>query len=811
MCLNLWYNVLMNQNESLQLDENPILPESRAFSEAVTAAYEELVPESFNFTWGNRVERFIQEGVGSLWNQFNQASTSEKVVYGGLIVAGGYVGYHLLRSAVDSMFNLGNWMSERINSIRQNSLELFLSITLGATVIGLVPLLYQGVARGNLSLSHIFQVWDDDGFQGLLDLLTENFPEGVRNMSEDVREFIRASIGSERFDAWFDTLDNETVTPVIPPVIPFSETPEVSVEEPLEPVEAVEDPNIAFTPSDLTSARWAEFVTNPSLENFTFFINSLVENEGGLVVREGRIWVVDEVGELFDLSRWATFQYGASVSDVLAAGEADPEARIGAYIFQYLRETPKFFIAASSLEFINLLRGRHASLFIRPAINSLTWGAWPVRLTGVALNYFGGTAAFVRFTRDGVIFLTRSGANLAKLTAQGSILLWQGGRFVAAEAARQVSRVAATRALSSAITQTYTRTIGRQVAHFTSRNFTSRLLGVAGWRGGATAAMWANDATVIGVLDDIVAVGLTAWLATDVYRLIQLTRSTLTFKRLITEQESLEITNLTALDVTTQARLDEIASDENFTEADAFEFLSSLPRAEFKIERVNGRHEEYLMVRGQILSVHIFAGDEELASFTEDDIETLSQELPPPVEFDRWEIDYHQRDEDLYAHYRLAFNYVLNETGWSALDYDIKDNQTIEVKRRDSQQAVFLHRVDENWFIGADRETSFDLFQAISMANLINRVEFILLSEIRLPSGEAPFYAQADGLYVARPGFDTTLLEGEDDSWYHQFYQGQLGLNPDIITGALNFRYQDSTRPQLQQNLDDYLQDFIPA
>ncbi len=809
MCLNLWYNGQMDQNELLPVVETEVLPPVQSFSDEVASYYEELVPRGLNFTWANRVETFIRQGVDSLWAQYNQASTAERIVYGGLAAVGAYVGFRILRSAVEGVFNLGSNLLDSISNIREDSISLILKLTLGATVIGLIPLLYQGIAAGNLSLSQLFEAWDDDGFEGLLSLLSEHFPEGVRAMSDDVRDFIRDTIGEERFDTWFGALEDGTPVPVVPPI----EEPIDPEEEPAElPTAApIEDPQIAFTPSDLTNERWNEFVQSPSLETFTLLINSLIENEGGVVVREGQIWLLDEVGELFDLSRWLTFQYGASIGDVVAAGEADPEATIGAYVFQYLRETPKFMVMASSLEFLNLLRGRHASLFIRLVMNGLTWGAWPLRLVGPAARLITGEAAFARFTRDGVVFLSRSGANLAKLTGQGAVLLWQGGRFVAAEAVRQVSRIAATRAIGSAIAQTYTRTLGRQVANFTSRTFTNRLLGVAGWRGTAAAAMWANDATVVGVLDDLVAVGLTAWLATDVYRLVQLTRSTMTFNRLMTEQESLGVVSITATDESTQARLTEFEADENFSEEDAFAFLSSLPRAEFSLERENGRREEYLMVRGQILSVHIYEGETLLASFTEEDVETLSQELPPPAEFSAWEIDYSLRDEDLFAHYRLAFNYVLNETGWSALDYEIRDNQTLEVKRRDSQQAVFLHREGENWFIGADRETSFDLFQAISMANLINRVEAILLSELRLPSGESPFYAEEDGLYVARPGFDTTILEGEDSSWYHQFYQGQLGLNPETITDSLNSHYEDSILPQLEQNLDEYMQDFIPA
>jgi hypothetical protein len=429
----------------------------------------------------------------------------------------------------------------------------------------------------------------------------------------------------------------------------------------------------------------------------------------------------------------------------------------------------------------------------------------------MAARNIGGAASFARFTRDGIVFLSRAGVNLAKLTPQGAMLVWQGGRFVSREIVRQASRLVATRAIGSAIGRTYTRTIGRQVAHFTSRTFTNRLLTVAGWKGAATAALWADDATVVGVLDDVVAVGMTAWLAADVYHLVQLTRSTLEFKRLMTEQESLEMTNITALDETTEARLAELDGADEVSDNEAYGFLSSLPRATFRVMRENGRHEDYLMVRGQILSVEIYEGATELAQFSEEDLETLSQELPPPQVFERWDIDYDADNETLSSHYRLAFTYVMNETGWSALDYEIHDPQTIEVKRRNSAQVLFVHRVGEQWFLGADRETGFDLFQVISMANLINRVEEMLRREISMPSGDNPFYAEEDGVYISRPAFDTTLLEGEDDGWYQQFYRGQLGLNPDTITNSLNRHYQSSMRPQLRENVDEYMQDFIPG
>jgi hypothetical protein len=805
---------MSDHEPTLSAETVPVNPEL-SFAEEVQSYYEELVPEGTGFSWNNRAERFVREGVDNLWRQYNAASTAEKIVYGGLVAAGAYVGFRILRAAVEGVFNLGTWMLDSVSNIREDSLGLILKLTLGATVIGLIPLLYLGISRGRLSLPDIFAAWDEDGFEGLLALLASEFPEGVQAMSNDVKSFIRETIGAERFDAWFEGV-SLMPTPggeeVLPPNTELEDEPAaVPTDLDTQPEEVTVTPEVVFTPTGLTAERLDEFLLAPGIENFTLLINSLIENEGGMVVEEGRILLVDEVGELFDLSRWLTFQYGDAIADVVAAGEADPEAQIGAYVLQYLKESPKFMVLASSLEFINLLRGRHASLFLRPVMSGLTWGAWPLRLVGAAARHVGGTAAFARFTRDGVVFLSRAGVNLARLTPQGAVLMWEGGRFVSREIARQTARLGFTRALGAAIGQTYTRTVGRQVTHFTSRTFTNRLLGVAGWRGATTAALWANDATVIGVLDDVLAVALTAWLAADVYKLIQVTRSTLEFQRLMTEQENLAIVEIVGLDEATQSRLAELNTEEEMEEASAFEFLSSLPRAEFKVLRENGVHETYRMVRGQILSVEIYEGPTLLADFTEEDIETLSQELPPPNNFDRWEIDYEEEDETLFAHYRLAFTYVLNETGWGALDYDIKDNRTLEVKRRDSQQAVFLHREGENWFIGADRDTSFDLFQAISMANLINRVESILLSEIRMPSGDTPFYSEADGLHISRPGFDTTILEGEEDSWYQQFYRGQLGLNPDIITQSLNRHYQDSTRPQLQNNLDEYMQDFIPG
>lgn len=787
------------------------VPAVNSFAAEVQSYYEALVPEGTNFSWKERTERFVQEGVNDLWQQFNKASTAERIVYGGLAAVGAYVGFKILKAAIEGIFNLGSGLIDSISSIHENSTQLILKVTLGATVLGLIPLLYQGIAKGNLSLTEVFSAWDENGFEGLLALLATKFPQGVQAMSEDVKAFIRSTIGAARFDEWFGNLDL-----VVPPnpVDPMLETPEAKPVVPTleaEPTLIPENPKIMFNPTGLTAERLDEFLQAPGLDTLTKLINSLIENEGGVVVKEGKILLLDEAGELFDMSRWLTFQYGDAIGDVLSAGESDPEAVIGAYVFQYLKESPKFMILASGLEFLNLLRGKHASLFVRPLMSGLTWGAWPLKLIGPAKSLITGEVAFARFTRDGVVFLSKAGVNLARLTTQGAVLIWEGGRFVSREVARQASKLAATRALGSAIGKTYSRTIGRQIVNFTNRAFGKRLLAVAGWKGTVTAALWANDATAIGVLDDVLAVGMTAWLAADVYHLIEITRSTLEFKRLITEQESLEITNITALDATTQSRLAELEAQEAVSDDEAYAFLSAMPRAKFRIMRENGRHEDYLMVRGKILSIQIFEGEAELAHFSEEDLETLNQELPPPQAFERWEIDYQTNNEVLFSHYRLAFTYVLNETGWSALDYEIKNNRTIEVKRRESRQAMFLHRVGQEWFLGADRETGFDLFQAISMANLINRVEEMLLREIAMPSGDNPFYSEEDGLYISRPALDTTLLEGDDESWYQQFYRGQLGLNPDTITDSLNRHYQTSMRPKLRENLDEYMQDFIPG
>ncbi len=781
---------------------NPeVAPEGREtpdFTDRVRAEYERLVPPGTQFTWVNRAERFVKQGADNLWQEYQTASNTEKIVMGGIAVVGAYLGLKLLKAAIDTVFDLGRWMIDKVNNIRKDSIELILKLTLGATAIALVPLLYEAISKGNLSLSDVSNAWDENGAEGVIKLLAEKFPQGVKSISDDVKNFIIGIIGANKFREWFGNIR-----------LPGTEEEPGETEEPPTDRPDENQPPINFQPSETTADRLKAFFESPSMESFTFLINSLIENEGGVVVSEGKIWLSNEVGELFDLSRWLTLQYFSSVGDVIAAGEEDPEARIGAYIFQYLKETPKFMILASSLEFINLLRGRHASFVLRPAISALTWGAWPIKLIGPAKRLITGEVAFARFTRDGVVFLSRAGVNIAKLTAQGSVLIWQGGKFIAREVARQTARLGISKAIGAAITRRYTATIGAQVANFTGKAFLEKLAVTAGWKGAAAAALWADDATVIGVLDDVVAVGLTAWLAADVYEIIRITREAMRFKSLMEEQQGLEIVSLEALDEDTRRRLEEVT--ETLSDKASVDFLSGIPRAQFRITRENGRSEEYLMVRGKIIQCKIVENGVSLAEFSEEDVETLSKELPPPQDFNAWEIDYSTDREQLFSHYRLAFTYVINETGWSSLDYEIKDENTIEIKRRTSDKVVMIHREGTQWYIGEDKDTKFNLFQAISMANLINRVEEIILNEMSVPSGQRPFYAEEDGIFISRPLNDTTILSGEEQSWYQRFYQNQLGLKPEDITHTLNTYYEKYIRPRLDERIDDYMKDFIPG
>lgn len=792
----MWYNERMSKRVA-RVETPSQGNELATFAAEVRAEYEQLVPPGTTFDWPERTERFVREGSQTLWQRFNQANTGEKLLYAGAALAVGYVGFKILKFAVDKLFDLGNWLVETITEARRESLQLILKLTLGASAIALVPLLYAGIVKGSFSLDDVSKAWSAGGAEGVIKLIAEKFPAGLRSMSADVQDFVAGVMGASWLEGWFEST---VVTPDTEGVVEA----EVETEEVTTPIGPVDTSWLTTA----TRERLVEYRDERTFENFTRLISAVIDNEGGIVVDNGVIWFIDSAGELLDLGNWLQFQYFASVGDVIEAGRADPDERTGAYIQQYLKEIPKFWIAASTLEFINLLRGRHASL-LRAGWRSLAWGAWPIRLVGATVRHIGGGVAFARFTRDGVIFLTHAGVNVAKLTAQGSVLAWQGGKFVAREVVRQTSRLGLSKVLGGALTRTYTRTVGRQVAHFASASFARRLLSVAGWKGAVTATLWADDATVVGVLDDLVAVGMTAWLAADVYDLIKITRRANNFKRLMEEQQSLEIVRLEGADEATQQALKALEDEaDTWDEAAAMSFLSGLARAEFSITRENNRREIYTMIRGKIVACQILEGEAELATFTDQDIETLSRELPPPQAFRAWEVDYETDRETLFAHYRLAFSYVMNEAGWSLLDYEIKDEHTIEVKRRNSHQVMFIHREGTDWYLGADRETSFDLFQAISLANLVNRVEDMLLEEQKIPRGENPFYAHEDGVYVNWRVNDTLLLRGEEDSWYRQFYQGQLGLNTDTIIDSLNWHYRDSMRPRLRGETDDYMSDF---
>ena len=332
-------------------------------------------------------------------------------------------------------------------------------------------------------------------------------------------------------------------------------------------------------------------------------------------------------------------------------------------------------------------------------------------------------------------------------------------------------------------------TVLKKVATFASKSLTKKLAVSLGVRGAVLAALIADDATVIGVLDDIVAVGMAVWMAKDIYDIVQLARKAYKIKGAMEKNSKMPITSIEPATETDKKTLEAALvtkgkNIENMSNDEIMSVINSIADIRLKITRSGASgFEEYHFQKGEVFSTKIKTEEGEILELSD---EELNQQIstPPPKEFKMWQIDYKAPKEQLLANYRLALMFTKSECGWTKMDFDIIDENSITLKRLDGGETVALKRSGESWSV-KDYKSGLNLFQAITMGNLLGKIKNLINKEGLKGGSSHPFEIDGKDIDFDKKGspFDITIMSGSKE-WLG-FYD-KIGLKQKDIVDMLN-------------------------
>ncbi len=739
-----------------------------------------------------RVKKFIDSGTQALLKKFDKSSWMTK----GLVTAGvgalAFSGMKILKRGIDGLFGIGHWVLEKVGLTRKKTLKTILKIILGVGAIALLPLLYQGIKGGMFKISDITKIWKSGGVLGIFNLLTSKFPESLKNLPEDILNFLKKSLGAEVLSDGLDKA-KEKVKKGKEKMEGLKNKTKDIFGQTSDSKEGNKDKKTGTEKFVVEGKKIKKALENEGVKNT---MERLIHDNATLVIKNGVLLVIKETGELLDLSRWLSLQWVDSIDDVKKEILKNPEHWFGALVTQYLGESTKFIVVATGIDFLSSLvdRGKVISplkSIIAGTQSGLKWGAWPFKIVSKTVGKYKELAArnpmYFRMAKGGVEFLGKGGKEIAKISAKtGKLVFWEGGKWVAVKTVEKIGGKVVLEGMGKAISHKYKETIGKRVIQLGEKEMMTTVLKALGWRGAAITGLFADDATVIGVLDDILAVGLGVWLSYDVYYLVQRYRNILRFNELKKSQDLLGIKSVKILDQPTQDSFDiKIKSlgkkEEDLSPEDFRNILDSLPLVRFKVIKEDDSEEIYTLKRGDIVNVSIQnKNGKVLEELSNEDVEAAFKTIPAPTKFSSWEIDYKNPSQILKSNFRTALRYVKNETGWQQLKMDIIDTKTVRIYRSDTGTESYLTRDKEDkWHISEYPTMGFDFFQALSMANLNNRVNDIVKG-YWIKGDENPFYQEDGDIYYGRTGNDVKILSGKEKSW-KKFFNNMKVSDQDLI------------------------------
>jgi len=333
----------------------------------------------------------------------------------------------------------------------------------------------------------------------------------------------------------------------------------------------------------------------------------------------------------------------------------------------------------------------------------------------------------------------------------------------------------------------------KKVAEFVSKSLLKKLGTSLGVKGAILAVLIADDATAIGVIDDVVAVGMAAWMAKDIYDIAVLADQALKIKTGMKERGEKPIKNVEfGSEVDKKAFEDQLAYKgktlEEMNDSEIMEVIHAIPQIRVKLIRDGiGGYEEYQFVKGEVYSMKIVNPDGKVHAELKASELNKQIAVEPPREFRPMEINPNQPDEKLLATYRLAILQMKSECGWTHMDYEILDKGTIRLKRLDSPETVTIRGGGNSWAV-ENFKSGLSLYQAVTLGNLVNRTKDLIKKEGHEGGSNRPFELDGNNIDFDRKfnPVDLRILSG--DAQWLGFYD-TIGLTKETVLEALNAWY----------------------
>ncbi len=164
-----------------------------------------------------------------------------------------------------------------------------------------------------------------------------------------------------------------------------------------------------------------------------------------------------------------------------------------------------------------------------------------------------------------------------------------------------------------------------------------QVLKALGWKGVTTAVLLADDATLVGVVDDVVAAGLLVWMAFDIYDIVKLILNAQTVKTEMDKRNGVEIASFRVLDPTSRAALQEklipfgltVDRAQELGEQQLFDILRTIPQTAVEIKRVGMSGKEvWTLNSGEAVGIAIFGDNgEKMAEIADEDATKMDEAL----------------------------------------------------------------------------------------------------------------------------------------------------------------------------------------
>lgn len=168
----------------------------------------------------------------------------------------------------------------------------------------------------------------------------------------------------------------------------------------------------------------------------------------------------------------------------------------------------------------------------------------------------------------------------------------------------------------------------RKIGQLAAKQGFKQVLKALGWKGVTTAALLADDATVIGVVDDVVAAGLILWMGFDLYEIVTLIANAVEVQNQMAKRQERPIVSFEIKEPKARAILQEklipfglsIDRVHELPEDTLFDILRTIPYVKVQFTRENTLgYEEWMLKEGEAVGIAIYGEEGDVTAQISDE------------------------------------------------------------------------------------------------------------------------------------------------------------------------------------------------